>query len=237
MRTRNIKSGIIAVTLLSATMPATAKAQDKVEASVGADLVSGYIWRGIDCGGVSIQPTLSVGYKSLSLTAWGSVGFDKKDTKELDLTLGYTIGGFSAAITDYWFAPYADEEKVGYFKYGAHNTQHTFEGTLAYDFGPVALSWNTYFAGADYTKENGNRAYSTYIGISAPFKLASLDWTVEAGFTPWEGDYSDKFNVTNLTLMAAKDIKITQSFALPVFAQLTFNPYTQGTYFVFGLSF
>lgn len=225
------------VVLLSILMPFTAKAQDKVEASVGADLVSGYVWRGTDCGGVSIQPSLSVGYKGLSLTAWGSVGIDKEDAKELDLTLEYENGGFSIAVTDYWFAPFEEEEKVGYFKYGAHNTQHTFEGTLAYDFGPLAVSWNTYFAGADYTKENGDRAYSTYVGISAPFKLATLDWTAEVGFTPWEGAYSDKFNVTNLTLTATREIPVTKSFALPVFAQLTFNPYTQGTYFVFGLSF
>lgn len=237
MKTRDAKLSVIVVVFLAMVMPFTVKAKDKVKASVGVDLVSGYIWRGEDCGNVSIQPSLSIGYKGLSLTAWGSVGFEKTDTKELDLTLGYGTGGFSVAITDYWYSPYDDEEKVGYFKYGAHNTQHTFEGTLAYDFGPIALSWNTYFAGADYMKENGDRAYSTYIGISAPFKLATLDWTAEVGFTPWEGAYSDKFNVTNLTLKADKDIKITNSFSLPVFAQLTFNPYTQGTYFVFGLSF
>ncbi len=52
---------------LSMTVPATSIAQDKVEASVGADLVSGYIWRGQDLGGVSIQPSLSVAYKGFSL--------------------------------------------------------------------------------------------------------------------------------------------------------------------------
>ena len=45
----------IAITLLSVAMPFTAKAQDKVKASVGADIVSGYIWRGQDVGGVSLQ--------------------------------------------------------------------------------------------------------------------------------------------------------------------------------------
>lgn len=45
---------------LAIAVPAMGMAQDKVEASVGADLVSGYIWRGQDLGGVSIQPTLSV---------------------------------------------------------------------------------------------------------------------------------------------------------------------------------
>ena len=51
-------------------------AQDKVEAKIAADLVSGYVWRGQDLGNVSIQPSVSVGYKGLSLSAWGSVGFE-----------------------------------------------------------------------------------------------------------------------------------------------------------------
>ena len=38
---------------LAIAVPAMGMAQDKVEASVGADFVSGYIWRGQDLGGVS----------------------------------------------------------------------------------------------------------------------------------------------------------------------------------------
>lgn len=38
------------VLLALASTPAISMAQDKVEASVGADLVSGYIWRGQDLG-------------------------------------------------------------------------------------------------------------------------------------------------------------------------------------------
>ena len=88
---------------MSGLVPSTMMAQDKVEASVGADLVSGYIWRGQNLGGVSVQPSLGISYKGLSLGAWGSVGIESKDTKEFDLTLGYSIGGFSVSITDYWF--------------------------------------------------------------------------------------------------------------------------------------
>ena len=83
---KSVKFRMIAIALLSAAMPFTAKAQDKVEASVGADFVSNYIWRGTDCGGVSIQPSMGVSYKGLSLTAWGSVGIDKEDAREIDLT-------------------------------------------------------------------------------------------------------------------------------------------------------
>ncbi len=240
MKTKNVKLGVIAIALLSGTTPLTMRAQDKVETAVGADLVSSYIWRGIDSGGVSLQPSMAVVYKGLSLAAWGSVGIDKKDTKELDFTLGYSTGGMTLAVTDYFFA-YSNEVypemKNKYFKYGSHSTQHVFEGTLAYDFGPLAMSWNTNFAGADYRKENGKMAYSTYVEAKAPFKLGNLDFAAEIGLTPWEGSYADKFNITNVGLRASHDVKVTESFSLPVFAKLTFNPHTEGAYFVFGISF
>ena len=50
---------------------ATAHAQDekaKVETTVAADFVTNYIWRGLDCGNISVQPTLGIGYKG----AWDS---------------------------------------------------------------------------------------------------------------------------------------------------------------------
>lgn len=145
---------------LAIAVPAMGMAQDKVEASVGADLVSGYIWRGQDLGGVSIQPTLSVSYKGFSLSAWGTAGIEKEDTKEIDLTLGYATGGFSISVTDYWF-----NGGPGYFHYGSHNTNHTFEAQIGYDFGPLALNWYTNFAGTDGVNNGGNRApFVLYLG-------------------------------------------------------------------------
>ena len=44
----------------------------EVETTVAADVVSQYIWRGQDLGNVSLQPTLGVEYKGLSLSAWMS---------------------------------------------------------------------------------------------------------------------------------------------------------------------
>lgn len=66
---------------------------------VGCDFVSSYIWRGQNLGNTSMQPTLGVEYKGLSLTAWGSVGLANLfDAKEFDLTLEYTTGGFNIGI-------------------------------------------------------------------------------------------------------------------------------------------
>lgn len=234
MSTRSVKLGVIAITLLSMAMPFTAKAQDKVEASVGADLVSGYIWRGQDLGGVSIQPSASVSFKGFSLEAWGSVGFESKDDKEIDLTLGYSTGGFSVSVTDYWF-----NSGPGYFQYGARNTAHVFEGQIGYDFGPLAVNWYTNFAGADGLNKDGDRAYSSYLSLAAPFKLGGLDWTAEIGATPWATDFygANGFAVCDISLGVSKDIKITDSFSLPLFAKATWNPRSEGAYFVVGLSF
>lgn len=222
------------IALLSLIMPLEAQAQDKVEASVGADLVSGYIWRGQDLGGVSIQPSLSVAYKGLSLEAWGSVGFESKDDKEIDLTLGYSTGGFSVSVTDYWFT-----SGPGYFHYGARNTAHVFEAQAGYDFGPLAVNWYTNFAGADGVNNDGDRAYSSYLSLAAPFKLGGLDWTAEIGATPWATDFygASGFAVCDVSLGASKEIKFTDSFSLPLFAKATWNPRTEGAYFVVGLSF
>lgn len=227
-------TGVALLTLAGA--PAISMAQDKVEASIGADLVSGYIWRGQDLGNVSIQPSASVSYKGFSLSGWGSVGIDKDDTKEFDLTLGYSTGGFSVSVTDYWF-----NNGPQYFHYGAHNTAHVFEAQVGYDFGVLAVNWYTNFAGADGVKANGERAYSSYFSIAAPFKLGGLDWSAEIGATPWETSFynngANGFEVSHISLQATKEIKFTDSFSLPVFAQAIWNPATEGAYFVFGLSF
>lgn len=234
MKTKHVKLGVLAMVFSSMMLPFKANAQDKVEASVGIDLVSGYIWRGQDLGGVSLQPSASVAYKGFSLEAWGSVGIESKDDKELDLTLGYSTGGFSVSITDYWF-----NSGPGYFHYGARNTAHLWEGQIGYDFGPLAVNWYTNFAGADGWNKKGDRAYSSYISLAAPFKLGGLDWTAEVGATPWATDFYDAsgFAVCDVSLGVSKEIKITDSFSLPLFAKATWNPRTEGAYFVAGISF
>ena len=221
-------------------MGMTALAQDKVEATISGDLVSNYIWRGQDCGDVSIQPTLGVSYKGLSLTAWGSVGLsNSNDTKELDLTLSYTTGGFNIGITDYWFNVGLDPENR-YFKYDAHGTNHVFEANIGYDFGLVSLQWYTNFAGNDGLNKNGKRAYSSYFEANVPFKLATIDWSATVGIIPYAtsfyNEWTSGFSVTNIALKASKDIKITDSFSIPLFAQLVGNPRTQKGYFVLGFT-
>lgn len=210
-------------------------AQDKVEAEVCADVVSNYIWRGQDLGNVSLQPALGLSYKGFSLGAWGSVGLSNpSDTKEFDLTVGYTIGGFNVGVTDYWFNT-ADK----YFCYKDGLSSHVFEANVGYDFGVCSLQAYTNFAGDDGVTSSGKRAYSTYVEATAPFTLAGLDWTATLGVVPFGTSfYADAkgFAVTNIGIVAEKAIKITDSFSLPVFAGVTCNPSTEKAYFLFGFS-
>ena len=228
------KVGALALGLM-AFAPA-AMAQDKVETTVAADVVSQYYWRGQDLGNVSLQPTLGIGYKGLSLTAWGSVGLSKwDDTKEFDLTAAYDVGGFHVGITDYWF----NTGDGRYFHYDSHSTAHVFEANVAYDFGPVALSWFTNFAGADGNNKDGKRAYSSYVEATAPFKLGGCDWVAAVGAVPYATSFygdANGFAVTNVSLKATKDLKITDSFSVPVFAQVAANPSNEKAYLVVGFT-
>lgn len=219
----------------------TIKAQEnKLKTTIAADFVNQYIWRGQDLGNVSLQPTLGISYKGLSLTAWGSVGLSEpSDTKEFDLTLGYSIGGFNIGITDYWFSKIDGGDPDGrYFRYNAHSTNHLFEANIGYDFGFASLQWFTNFAGNDGKNKSDKRAYSSYFEVSVPFKLVSVDWTATAGAVPYATTSygTDGFAVTNLALRATKDIKVTDSFSIPIFGQITANPCSQKAYLVFGFT-
>ena len=219
-------------------MSMTTLAQDEIETTISGDIVSSYIWRGQDLGSAAIQPTLGVGYKGLSLSAWGSHGLvNTADTKEFDLTLAYTTGGFNIGITDYWFDAGLDPD-ARYFKYDAHGTNHVFEANIGYDFGPLSLQWFTNFAGNDGTNKDGKRAYSSYMEVVVPFKLATVDWTATAGAVPWATTSygTNGFAVTNLSLKATKEIKVTDTFSIPVFGQVVGNPCSQKAYLVFGFT-
>lgn len=233
---RNLRiTGVVAIGIITLDTTAT-NAQDNVKSTISANLVNQYIWRGQDLGDVSVQPALGISWKGVSLSSFGNVGLsDKDDTKEFDLTGAYTFKGLNMGITDYWF----NQPNKQYFCYAAHKTSHIFEANVGYNFGPLALQWYTNFAGNDGVNKNGNRAYSSYVEISAPFTFATCDWNAAVGAVPYRTSfYSDVngFAITNVSLRATKAIPITSSFTLPIYAQITANPSNEKAYFIFGFT-
>ena len=94
------------------------------------------------------------------------------------------------------------------------------------------------FAGNDGTNDKGKRAYSSYLELSAPFKLGGLDWNAALGASPWQTSfYGNKgFAIINASVKATKSIAFTPSFSVPVFAQIATNPCSQKAYFVIGFT-
>lgn len=205
------------------------------EVFVNADFVSSYVWRGMKCGNAAVQPTLGVSMGGFTLSAWGSTEF-RNENNEIDLALEYEFKGLTLSVTNYF--EQSEEEPFNYFDYAAHNSGHTFELGAGYTLSekvPLTISWYTVFAGNDY-RENDKRAWSSYCELSYPFSVKGVDLVIEAGFTPWEGMYADKFNVVNIGLSATKELKLTKSFSLPISGKVVANPYENQIYFVFGIS-
>ena len=224
-----MKKTVLTVVIMMAAMVTPMYAE--VETSVGADVVSSYIWRGTDCGSAAIQPSLTLETEGFGLSFWGSYGLvDPADTKEFDITLSYSIAGFSVGVTDYWFS--AGTEPLGrYLKYESGASNHTFEGFLGYDLDFMSVSLYTNFYNDD--------EYSTYIELGAQFTAFGADWSAALGIVPMESALygTEGFAVTNISLTAEKSLDITDSFSLPVSAGLTVNPCSEMAYFTFGISF
>ena len=249
---------IFALALAAITfLPAQVSAQDEFTASVSGSLVSRYMWRGIDMAGPSIQPSLTLGWKGLSLDVSGNIPFDKEDVRDIDVTLGYSLYGFNIGVIDYWTADV--DPKNRYFYYGGEaECPHQLEANLGYICKYGSLQAYTMVYGNDY-KIDGDRAYSTYIELSVPFRLGGLDWDVRAGVTPFEsagstydetvitesgktktvtrGDwmYGESFTCNMASIRATKNLEF-KHFNVPVFVELHTNPYLQRANLVFGVT-
>ena len=209
----------------------TTHAQSAVKADLTMEFVSSAVWRGISQGSVALQPEVSLGWKGLDFSAWGSAGLSD-NVCEIDLTLSYTIGDLTLSVVDYW----GNSGTPTYFDYSPQTSGHFFEGAVAYNFGPVNASWQTVFAGRDFQESDGKRAFSSYLEISAPFKLGGLDWEAVMGVVPWASDFYEtkSFHLTNISLKAGKPIPISERFSLPLYGKLIANPSSRKLFFVAG---
>ena len=226
------KSGILLL-LASLLLVPAATAQS---VSLGADVVSRYVWRGFDFGeSVSVQPALTFGSGGLEVGAWASYAFsgDGGANNEVDLWASYgfetaTAGSFSIGITDYYFPSPGTE----FFNFDDGEGAHTLEPFLSYS-GPESFPISLLGAMNVYNDPDN----SVYLEASYPFSIDGVELGLTAGLTPSAGVYADDFAFVNLGLSAAKEIAITEQFSLPVFVSYIVNPDQERSFLVFGLSF
>lgn len=201
---------------------------------VSADIVSAYWWRGQLVDDVAnIQPFFSVGGKYFSAGVFGSKGINGLFS-EFDLFLSFTKGGFSLTFWDYFW----DLEK-SYFNYIKGETGHIYEFELIYEMKkfPLRFYLTTMTGGNDYKvnydpdeTDFEKKNFSTYfeLGYTVNYKDNNKLFFF-AGITPFNGMYSDRFNLVNLGIRYDYKIKITESYSLTLFSTIAtgnenFNP-------------
>jgi len=230
----------------------------------GADLMSRYVWRGIDFGNSpAIQPNLSFSWQGLNVGAWGSYAFAKhsimvNDTtiidagtySETDLYISYTYKWFTLMVFDYFTVNGLNpNEGNRYFDFHNATTGHTLEGCLSFDGGekfPLQVLGSVLFYGADKDKDSTGvyglgtkNNYSTYFELSYKFNLKKIGVELKPflGGIPFGSSwYGPYAGVTNIGLTAKKEIPVTDKFSIPVQASLITNPQAQSIFFVFGLT-
>ena len=70
--------------LLMVFAPLAGMAQDNVEAEVEVTVLSRYLWRGQQKGGVSLQPGATLSWKGAFVNVEGNKGFNREDEEELE---------------------------------------------------------------------------------------------------------------------------------------------------------
>lgn len=227
------KSTQLFVALSFAFAATSVSAQDGF--STGADLVSSYVWRGVEQGSnePNIQPYASYTLGNFTIGAWGSGNFSST-LKELDLYATYAFSSnLAVTISDYNWS-----FTKSYFNY-AKSTDHIFEATVAYTGGeslPISASINTMFAGND-KKTNGDRAYSTYMEVGYQLTPNAKVFCGASVFKSPDGIYNTSgFDFTNIGIKVTKSIAFTDKFSLPVYSVAGVNPSAQSAFLVAGLS-
>src|SRR5574344_1502770 len=79
----------------------------------------------------------------------------------------------------------------------------------------------------------------TYINAAYDFSVGDIILTPSIGFTPHESLYSNgkDATITDISVKASKELKVTDSFSLPVFVQAIVAPAYDKTFLTFGVSF
>lgn len=231
-------AAVLAQPVLAQDETSEAPKEPKVKVEAGADLVSAYVWRGINVTSASFQPGITMNVGGFSLGMWGSTDFNH-GVNEFDWIASYSISGFSIGLTDYC-GPFGREAGEKFPNYGNYDN-HVLELNAGFDFSEVCKKFAlTISANVNLLHDKDaedDEQYSTYIELGYPVKAGPVALDFGLGFTPFEGMYSDNLNIVNLSVKATKELQFTPSFSLPVYAQGVINPYTEQATLVFGMSF
>lgn len=215
---RTLMSALAFTLLLSIAGPVRGQS-----ASIGADIVSRYIWRGTDFGeSMAVQPALTLGFGGLEMGAWGSYSISASGAgaNENDLWASYTVStsngaSFSFGITDYYFPAPGGH---GFFVTDAHTLELSASVTGPESF-PVS------FLAGKMVRNDDDK--SLYLEASVPVSsFQDVDLSLTAGMVAGESEFygTEGTAFVNLGVSASKELVITDSFSLPLSVSYILNP-------------
>ncbi len=192
--------------------------------TAGVDLYSNYIWRGTKLGtGPAIQPSVKFNTGGLTIGVWGS--FDANGYAETDPYISYSFSnGLSLGFTDY-FLPTIENEDPKFFD----ENSHAFEINAGYTTGGLSLSANYILNEGTTIASAGN---DTYFQAGYAFEKFNIGVGAGDGWHTSDGD----FNVCHISVGTSKEIRITDSFSIPVTGQVILNPEKEKLYVVLGIT-
>lgn len=204
--------------------------------SIGADLVSSYVWRGTNFGGPAIQPGISYSVGGFSAGAWGSWGFDNS-VREADLYLAYEFDfGLSLGITDYHY-----QGGANWLRFDSDSAAHAFEINAGFSISNFTIAANYILNKSDGGDGSGALSMGGDMYFEAGYAFSHFDLFVGAGngwHTTIDKDNGDDvFDLCRIGIASSKDIKITESFTLPMFGSIEVNPNGEEFNLVVGVSF
>ena len=181
------------------------------EVTIGADVVSRYVWRGTDFGNAAaVQPGIETAVGPVTLGAWGSwsisPGPADASGNECDLYASTTVGPVGLTLTDYFFPAYAGTDSL------LNVDIHVFELSAGADVGPVSV-----LAAANVSGDDDNSTYLELTYGAFSLGLGNGAYSTDGEFAP-----------VSLGISASRD-----NFS----ASYIINPDQETSFLVFGVNF
>jgi len=240
------------VVLLGSVMAAGASAENKLAVNTGVDIYNRYVWRGLDIANTpSIQPSMSVTYAGFEFGAWGAYTLSNQasESDEIDFWLSYTMElnngvSFTLLATDYYFP----NKGIKFFNFNDYDA--VIDDTIP-DYGAHTLELGLSVAGPEsfpitvsgYVNVYNDGGNNTYFQVDYPVTVGETELGLFCGAAggcskEYSGYYgTENLNVINLGVSAARDIKVTDSFSLPLSVSMVLNPRNEIMHLLVGFTF
>lgn len=232
--------------------------KNPVSVSLSGKIKSRHVWNGwLSCNSWNIQPDITVSAYGVFFDAWAYMGLGPDNPSEIDLTLGYTYGPFTAMYIDMF---YPTENKKGalprtkgtsgfmnYFRYNTQDGGDIHQQMAMLRFGGIKY-FPLYLTAALFTFGDGNKnsegvfeeKYSLLLDLGYSHTLKTgqtLSYNLSG--TPYEGSgfFADGPNIVNVRFGVSQPVKITDSYSIHLEGELVMNPYRENLYLIFGIGF